>query len=604
MACPIADHACTSAGIGENQAAYRPDRCSCDKINVQVIRRQRSLSEIHSSSQHRLGASFRKATITAIGFECALFDWTFDVSNSRNKSGERCVAGHPLARLPGATLDDGYPDGSIADSRSIRFGCGGAQSIAFVSGNFNVVHPGHLRLLRFAAEQADRLVVGVNADGTPGVTLPQDIRLENVRSIGFVDHAVALRGSADAFIAALRPDVVVKGKEYETRFNPEQAIVKSYGGRLAFSSGELRFTSLALLERDYAGADVSAIRKPHDFPRRHGFDVSQLRHVLANMAGMRVLVIGDLIIDEYITCDAIGMSQEDPTIVVTPIMTKTFVGGAGGVAAHARGLGAEVSYCTVVGEDEFGIFAREALAKQSVGCDFFADPTRPTTRKQRYRALNKTLLRVNHVRHHAVSTEVQAKMLAAVERVLPSCDLILFSCFNYGCLPQGLVDAVTARARAAHVMLAADSQASSQMGDVSRFRNMELITPTEREARLSLNDFETGLSAIGEHLIAKSGAGNLIVTLAGEGMLINTLQDGALSTDRLPAFNVSPKDVAGAGDSLFTSTAMSLRAGADIWQGSYLGALAAGLQVSRVGNGPLTAAELVAEIDQQTLDYE
>src|SRR5262249_50375086 len=93
-----------------------------------------------------------------------------------------------VARPQGATLDDGYTDWAITDSQSIRSGCGDDQSIAFVSGNFNIVHPGHLRLLRFAAEQADRLVVGVNADDAPGVTLPQDVRLENVRSIGFVDH--------------------------------------------------------------------------------------------------------------------------------------------------------------------------------------------------------------------------------------------------------------------------------------------------------------------------------------------------------------------------------------------------------------------------------
>lgn len=73
--------------------------------------------------------------------------------------------------------------------QTIRTSCEPGQTIAFVSGNFNVVHPGHLRLLKFAAEQADVLVVGVNPDSTPGVTLAQDMRLENVRSIAFVHHA-------------------------------------------------------------------------------------------------------------------------------------------------------------------------------------------------------------------------------------------------------------------------------------------------------------------------------------------------------------------------------------------------------------------------------
>ena len=104
-----------------------------------------------------------------------------------------------------------------ADARNIRTACGGDKSIAFVSGNFNVVHPGHLRLLKFAAEQADVLVVGVNSDNVSGVTLPQDLRLENVRSISIVDYAVGLDVAASVFIAALKPDIVVKGKEFETR---------------------------------------------------------------------------------------------------------------------------------------------------------------------------------------------------------------------------------------------------------------------------------------------------------------------------------------------------------------------------------------------------
>jgi rfaE bifunctional protein kinase chain/domain len=500
-------------------------------------------------------------------------------------------------------LNNHHTTRKSADSREIRTACGDTKTIAFISGNFNVVHPGHLRLLKFATEQADVVVVGVNADDVPGVTLPLDVRVENVRSISMVNHVVGLDVPAATFIEELKPNVVVKGKEFETRTNPEQAAVESYGGRLIFSSGELRFASTSLLEREYS-VDLVAVRKPVDFLERHGFSFADLKSTLTKMAGMRVLVIGDLIIDDYVTCDAVGMSQEDPTIVVTPILTKTFVGGAGGVAAHARGLGAEVQYCTIVGEDEFAKYALDSLEAQGVRCDFFADSTRPTTRKQRFRALNKTLLRVNHVRHHAASPDVQRRMLAAVEAALPKCDLILFSCFNYGCLPQDLVDTITAKARAAGVMLAADSQASSQIGDVSRYKNMSLLSPTEREARLALNDFQSGLAAVGENLITKARAENVLITLGAEGMLINNWRDGTMRTDRLPAFNPSPKDVSGAGDSVFMSCSMALRVGADIWQSAYLGGLAAALQVSRLGNIPLTVADIVAEIDETGFSHD
>jgi rfaE bifunctional protein kinase chain/domain len=484
----------------------------------------------------------------------------------------------------------------------IRRSAGGGRKISFVSGNFNVVHPGHLRLLKFAAELADTLVVGVNSDTTPGVTLPMELRLENVHSISLVDHSVALHSSPEAFIAALKPDFVVKGNEFEARDNPEKAVVEAYGGRLVFSSGELRFSSLSLLEREYSEPNLSAVKKPRDYPFRYAFEMSDLRATLEKFSGLRVLVIGDLIVDDYITCDPIGMSQEDPTIVVTPIETKTFVGGAGVVAAHARGLGAEVRYCAVVGDDEAARFATKMLEDQGVVFDQFPDDSRPTTRKQRFRALNKTLLRVNHLRQHPVSPEIQARMLAAVEAALPTTDVILFACFNYGCLPQPLVHSIVERAAARSIMMAADSQASSQLADISRFKNMKLITPTEREARLALNDFESGLAVISERLQAKARAENLVITLGAEGMIINVIKDKVFRTDRLPAFNVSPKDVAGAGDSFFTSASMALCVGADIWRSSYLGALAAALQVSRVGNTPLTKSDLLSEIDDTRFD--
>jgi len=285
-------------------------------------------------------------------------------------------------------------------------------------------------------------------------------------------------------------------------------------------------------------------------------------------------------------------------------MTRTFVGGAGAVAAHAHGLGAEVNFFTLVGDDEAARFARSTLEQHGVNFNQFADASRPTTRKQRFRALNKTLLRVNHLRQHVADADIQRQMLAAVERALKSSDLLLFSCFNYGCLPQDLVDAIADRARSRGVMMAADSQVSSQTGDVSRFKGMTLLTPTEREARVALNDFISGLAVISERLVERARARHMVITLGAEGALINTMADGQFTSDRLPAFNPSPKDVSGAGDSFFMASAMALRSGADIWQASYLGSLAAALQVSRVGNLPLTTAELVREIDEAGYSHE
>jgi cytidyltransferase-like protein len=132
-----------------------------------------------------------------------------------------------------------------------------AHKIVFVSGNFNIVHPGHLRLIQFAAECGDFLVVGVSGDGTTGTTLPGDLRLAGVKANSFVNYAFILNEPPETFISHLHPEVVVKGKEHEGRDNPEQTVVDSYGGKLLFGSGEVRFSSLDLLRKEYFETNYS-----------------------------------------------------------------------------------------------------------------------------------------------------------------------------------------------------------------------------------------------------------------------------------------------------------------------------------------------------------
>lgn len=490
-------------------------------------------------------------------------------------------------------------DSSDALIGEIERRAGPGAKIAFVSGNFNVVHPGHLRLLRFAADCGDFLVVGVNGDQSEGAIVPQGLRLEGVRSISFVDFAFALAGTPEEFVERLRPAVVVKGKEHESHINPEQRVVDAYGGKLLFSSGDVVFSSVDLLRQEFVEPNLSSINKPLDYLGRHDFTLEDLKRTLAKYSGLRVAVIGDLIIDEYVNCDPLGMSQEDPTIVVTPVQQERFIGGAGIVAAHAAGLGAEVIFFSVCGEDANNAFVQERLGEYGVTCYIFEDESRPTTLKQRFRASGKTLLRVSHLRQHAVNHDLASRLLNAVDAVLDRTDLLVFSDFNYGCLPQSLVDSIVERCRARGVMMVADSQSSSQIGDVSRFKDMSLITPTEREARLAIRDFNSGLVVVAETLRDRSRALNVIVTLGPEGMLVHVpdAREPRWHTDRLPAMNTAPKDVAGAGDSLLCCASMALAVKADIWQSAYIGGLAAACQASRVGNMPLTAQDIRLEIE-------
>ena len=471
----------------------------------------------------------------------------------------------------------------------------------FVSGHFNILHTGHIRLLQFAKELGDFLVVGIESDRIAGnaAHINEKYRIEGVKLNNLVDEVILVDEPIIDFIEKLKPDIIVKGKEYELSFNPEKAILDSYGGRLVFSSGETIFSSLELIKKEFEFTQANiGIKLPHEYLNRHQINKVNLNNILDKFSNLNICVIGDLIIDEYITCQALGMSQEDPTIVISPIDSRKFIGGAGIVAAHGVGLGAKVNFISVVGNDNINEYAKEKLAQYGVNYHLVIDNNRPTTLKQRYRCSNKTMLRVSHLHQNAISIELQERIYSYILDIIDKINVLVFSDFNYGCLPQTLVDRIILLAKSHNVFLAADSQSSSQIGDIARFKNMNLITPTETEARISTRNKEDGLIIMAEKLKNISDPKSIFLKLGENGLLVHTSINNQIEwqTDKIDALNPFPKDVSGAGDSLLITSTMAKACGANIWESAVLGSLAAAIQVGRVGNTPLQLNELKEQI--------
>ena len=471
----------------------------------------------------------------------------------------------------------------------------------FVSGRFNVLHPGHVRLLRFARDCGDRLVVGVESDLVAGrnAHVPESLRLEGVRSCAFVDEAFIMDDPLVDVIRRLMPAIVVKGREHENKQNPELSVLEQYGGKLLFSSGEVEFTSFELIKREFSPSRRFDGDLPTPFMVRHGISVDRLRELLALVAKRRAVVVGDVIVDEYVSCDALGMSQEDPTLVVRPVDTKRFVGGAAIVAAHAATLGAESTLVSVVGDDLEARFTLEESRRFGVHPLFAYDDTRPTTLKTRFRCGGKTLLRVSRLQQGHISTGLRDALTTTALKALNDADVMIFSDFNYGVLSTSVIDSLSDRCSLAGIVRAADSQSSSQIGDIGRFKNMDLLTPTEHEARVSIRNTDDGLSVLAEKLRTVASARNVFLKLGAEGALIcaevNDRQPWP--PDRIEALNPAPKDVAGAGDSMLVAGSLALASGANIWEAACLGSIAAAIQVGRLGNTPVSSVEMMNFID-------
>jgi rfaE bifunctional protein kinase chain/domain len=465
-----------------------------------------------------------------------------------------------------------------------------------VFGTFNIVHPGHIRLFRFAKDLGDRLVVGVFSDvlaGNSGHVTEQN-RLEGVRANGYVDECFLVDTTIRQVLEERRPGIVVKGKEFEGTTNLEERIIESWGGRLVFSSGESFLSSSDLIRRELAESSIARPSVPEEYLRRHGITREELVKVVQRFDEARIVVAGDMIVDDYITCDAIGMSREEPTLVVTPVETSRFLGGAGIVAGHAASLGAEVHLLSVIGEDAEGEYCRTELERLGVMVRLVVDETRPTTLKQRFRSDGRGLLRVSRLSQQTLAKELQDEFVHQFKMIGGQTGSFVFSDFNYGCLPTPLVDRLMTMLRAAGTVIAADSQSSSQVGDISRFAGATLITPTEHEARVALRNQSDGLVVVAHALGSIVGAEHVLLTLSAEGTLVNSSSGGGeWTTDRLPALNDSPKDVSGAGDCLLVTATLALNVGATIWEAACLGAIAAALQVGKVGNVPLRRGELL-----------
>ncbi len=469
------------------------------------------------------------------------------------------------------------------------------KKIVLVTGNFNVLHPGHIRIFRYAKEVGHRLVVGVNGDSLASnqTYISEKLRLEGVKSNIWVDEAFIMKKSIKTLINKIRPDYVLKGKEYQNRENPENKLLQKYGGKLIFSSGESSFSSVDLINKELAGIHSTNIKLPNKYFIRNKINNIQLKKILNNFSKLKICVIGDCIVDEYITCKPLGMSQEDPSIVVSPIDNSKFIGGASIVASHGASLGAQVTFISVAGNDQNHRYILKNLKKYGVQSHIVTDNLRPTNLKQRFRDSRKSLLRVNKIHQEPISFDIENKILSKFRKIVNKIDLLVFSDFNYGCISQSLLEKIMKLCKKKSIKIVADSQSSSQYGDISRFKKMDMITPTEREARVSLKNQEDGLVVLTDKLKTASKAKNVILKLGEEGVLIytNNKNNKKITTDRIGALNLSPKDVAGAGDSMLIISGMALASKSNIWEAACLGSLASAIQVSRLGNIPIKKEE-------------
>ncbi|HTV47203.1 MAG TPA: D-glycero-beta-D-manno-heptose 1-phosphate adenylyltransferase [Phycisphaerae bacterium] len=327
---------------------------------------------------------------------------------------------------------------------------------------------------------------------------------------------------------------------------------------------------------------------------------AELLNTLERFGEPRILVIGDLILDQYVFGDAERLSPEAPVPVLREQSRELRVGGAGNVAVFLAALGAKPELIGLCGKDSAGESLKKLLSESGVDVNgVIVSADRPTSAKTRFVGLaqhrhQQQMLRLDHETTEAISSAVEQKLLEVVEKRIAACSVVCLEDYNKGLLTPGLCAQIIRLAKAAGKAVLVDPAA---IKDYSRYTGATAITPNRTEAEhaagLRMQDATREAPRLAGELLEKLQLEACILTLDRHGMyLLEKNGKGQMHATR--ARNIY--DVTGAGDMVLAMLAMA-RAGGASWSVAVdLGNVAGGLEVERFGSVPITREEIRVEL--------
>ena len=315
--------------------------------------------------------------------------------------------------------------------------------------------------------------------------------------------------------------------------------------------------------------------------------------VESGFARHRVLVVGDLMLDQYVWGEVSRISPEAPVPVLRSVRRTHVAGGAANVAMNLAGLGTQVSLCGFLGVDADAQLLRELLSGSGIATDGICVWQRPTISKTRVMAGRQQLMRLDVETPDAPSALELNSLLAALAKEVARADCVIFSDYAKGVLPERICQSVIVEARNRNVPVLVDPKGS----DFSRYRGATTICPNLQELASCTGVAAQDVGALmlaGRALIAPLELAYLTVTMSERGIRVlhaNPEDDMHASAQAREVY-----DVSGAGDTVIATLAASAAAKLDLESALQLANVAAGIVVSRVGTVPIDRASLLATL--------
>jgi D-beta-D-heptose 7-phosphate kinase/D-beta-D-heptose 1-phosphate adenosyltransferase len=316
-------------------------------------------------------------------------------------------------------------------------------------------------------------------------------------------------------------------------------------------------------------------------------------HEIARLSTGRVLVVGDVMVDHYVSGSVSRVSDEAPVPIIQVDAERWTAGGAANVAANIGALGGRAMLVGVTGEDPASATLGQIVGAMgdAVAAHLVADATRPTTIKTRYMGGQHQIVRVDREKQHAISRAAEDSLIAAVTQLAPQAGAMVISDYAKGALTDRVLSGVLAAAKAAGLIVLVDPKRA----DWSAYKGVDYITPNRKELAaatgLPCGDDAECLAAATAAMKATGAA--ILLTRSEKGMSLYRPGTGPL---HLPAKAREVFDVSGAGDTVAATAALGLAAGLPVEDAVAVANLAAGVVVAKRGTATASQGELLVEL--------
>lgn len=464
------------------------------------------------------------------------------------------------------------------------------RKVVHCHGVFDLMHPGHIRHFKEAKAQGDCLVVSLTPDrfvnkGPGRPTFNETLRSEQLAALACVDFVV-LNDSPDAvsIIKRVCPDLYVKGSEYKKhsddvtgKISDEANAVKEVGGRIYYTE-DIVFSSSNLINR-FFDADANRIA-PFMEQFKERFNLKQILEGIEQLSDMKVLVVGDAILDEYQYVTLLGQSGKGQQITAALQDNDLFLGGSLIIANHVADFVGSVDLLAAVGKECPHRSKMEAELLPNVTPHFIETDT-PTLLKKRYvqkdgKTLSK-LFETYSSTHSLLNIEQTQEVIDFLKRA--DYDLVLACDFGNGFTNPGIVAALCSMPN----FLAVNTQTNSGnrgFNVITNYQRADYISLNEPELRLAAHDKDSRLAKVIEDIGSLLHAKAMSVTRGSQGVLFHTDEENI----EVPALTMQAVDRVGAGDSYLALSALCLAKGLSPWIASFVGSVAAAIDVQIIGN--------------------